>query len=303
MSLYLKHRPETFDEILGNRETVEALKGMTSEPESCPHSFLFHGPKGCGKTTMARILGKELGIRGQDLREMDSADFRGIDAVREIRQQAHYRALEGSRRMWILDEAHQLTNAAQSALLKMLEDTPKHVYFALCTTDPQKLLATVKDRCSSFQVEPLSDKEMRKLLMRTCKREKVKPDKKVLIQIMKDSGGHPREALQTLDQVLRVPPEQRLEAAKKSAKTESESIDLCRALLKGEPWSKVRNILKGLKDQDEESIRRHVLGYANSVALNGSHPRAFMILEEFQHPFYDTGFPGLTYACAAVCQA
>lgn len=303
MSLYLKHRPTSFDEMLGNRSTIQALQNMVEEPEDCPHSFLFHGPKGTGKTTAARILGNELGATGQDLREMDSADFRGIDAVRDIRQQAHYKPLEGSRRMWILDEAHQLTNAAQSALLKMLEDTPQHVYFALCTTDPQKLLPTVKDRCSKFQMKPLSDKNMKKLLMRTCKREKTKVDKKVLVRIMKDSQGHPREALQILDQVMRVPPEQRMETAKKSAEEEAESIELCRALLKGKPWSKVRLILKGLEDQDEESIRRHVLGYAKAVALNGDHPRVGIIMEEFVPPFYDSGFPGLVFACYVVSKS
>lgn len=303
MSLYLKYRPQSFDEVYGNQETVQALKDMVKEPENCPHSFLFHGPKGNGKTTMARILGKELGVKGQDLREMDSADFRGIDAVRDIRQQAHYRPLEGPRRMWILDECHQLTNAAQSALLKMLEDTPDHVYFALCTTDPQKLLPTVKDRCTKFQVQPLSDNEMKDLLIDICKREKTRPNLKALKQIVKDSEGHPRAALQTLDQVLRLPKDQQLKAAKKSVQQERESIELCRALLKKEPWGKVNKILKGLKDEDAEGIRRHVLGYANSVLLNGTNIQAAIIMEEFKHPFYDNGHPDLTLACFTVCQS
>jgi DNA polymerase III gamma/tau subunit len=303
MSLYLKHRPKSFKEILGNEEVIQSVQNMVKEPDDCPHSFLFHGPRGCGKTTVARILGKELGIKGQDLREMDSADFRGIDAVRDIRQQAHYKPLEGSRRMWILDEAHQLTNAAQSALLKMLEDTPEHVYFALCTTDPQKLLGTVKDRCSGFQMQPLDDGDMKKLLIGTCKKEGEKPSKKVLLRILKDSDGHPRQALQTLDQVLRVDPERRMEAAKQSQETENQSIELCRALVQNNPWGKVRRILKGLKKQDEESIRRHVLGYARAVLLNGDNPRAGAVLEEFIEPFYSSGFPGLVFACYCIVKS
>lgn len=300
MSLYLKYRPDTFSDVFGNKQTTEALQQMVKDPESCPHVFLFHGPKGNGKTTMARILAKELGIKGQDLREMDSADFRGIDVVRDIRKQAQYKALEGSRRMWILDEVHQLTKDAQSALLKILEDTPSHVYFALCTTDPQKLLPTVKDRCSQFQVEPLSDKEMKNLLLKITKAENEKLHPRVGKQIIQDSQGHPRAALQILDQVLRVDPENRLRVAKQQTAQENESIELCRALIKGEPWSKVRNILKGLQNEDPESIRRHVLGYTQAVLLNGDNIKAAMILEEFIHPFYDSGFPRVVYACYAV---
>lgn len=297
MSLYLKYRPNSFKHVEGNEEVVQALQDMVKDPENCPHAMLFHGPKGNGKTTLARLVAKELGIKGSDLREMDVADFRGIDSVREIRKQSQFKALEGPRRMWILDEGHQLTRDAQNALLKILEDTPSHVYFAICTTDPQKLLPTVKDRCSQFRVTPLDDKEMARLLFKVCKAEKEKPQKKVIYQIVKDSQGHPRQALQTLDQVLRVEPSKRLKAAEKTAEQENESIELCRSLMKNEPWSKVRNILKGLQKEDPESIRRHVLGYAQSVLMNGDNQTAGAILEEFMHPFYDSGFPGLVYAC------
>lgn len=295
MSLYKKYRPTNLNDIHGNQETVEALQQMIDNPEEAPHTFLFHGPKGNGKTTLARIMAKDLGIKGQDLRELDTADFRGIDMVRELRKQAQYKPLEGSRRMWILDECHQLTKDAQSALLKILEDTPPHVYFALCTTDPQKLLPTVKDRCTKFEVKPLTDREMTGLLIKVCKAEKEPPQKKVILQIVKDSNGHPRAALQILDQVLRVNPKKRLKIAKQSIVEENQSIELCRALLKGEPWSKINNILRGLKDENPESIRRHVLGYAQAVLLKSDNERAGLIMEEFIHPFYDSGFAGVVY--------
>lgn len=303
MSLYLNHRPNQFKDILGNQEIVSSLEGMISDPETCPHVFLFHGGTGCGKTTLARIVGKELGIKGSDLRELDTADFRGIDVVREIRKQAQYKALEGSRRMWIIDEAHQQTKDAQNALLKILEDTPSHVYFALCTTDPKKLLPTIRSRCSQFEVKPLSDRQMKELILKVCKAEKKKISGKVGRQIIQDSQGHPRAALQILDQVLRVSPKKQLQVAKRSAEQENQSIELCRALIKQEPWAKVKNIVKGLKDEDPESVRRHILGYAQSVVLNGDNDQAGLIMECFINPFYDSGMPGLVLACYTVCKS
>ena len=300
-NLYLKYRPKKLERVLGNAETVEALTDILQKPEKAPHVFLFHGPQGCGKTTMARLVAKELGIKGQDLREMDSADFRGIDAIRDIRSQAYFKPLEGKYRMWILDECHQLTKDAQNALLKILEDTPEHVYFALCTTDPQKLLKTVKDRCTQFQVAPLTDNEMRILLKRVTKAEKASLNKKVAKQIIKDSLGHPRAALQILDKVLRVEESKQLKIAKLSAEEENQSIELCRALLGRKPWKVVKVILKGLQKEDPESIRRHVLGYCSSVMMNNGNDVAAGIMEEFIEPFYDSGFPGLVFACYCVC--
>lgn len=297
MSLYHKYRPTKFKHIHGNEETVQALRNKLKDLDTFPHAILFKGPKGNGKTTMARLVAERLGVKGADLRELDTADFRGIDSVRTIIKQSQYKALEGKAKMWILDEAHQLTNDAQNALLKILEEPPSHVYFVLCTTDPQKLIPTVRDRCSQFEVKPLSNKEMAKLLAKVCKAEGEPVQKEVIVQITKDSGGHPRFGLQILDKVLSVDPNKRMEAAKQAEVVENQSIDLCRALIKGDPWKKVANILKGLKDEDPESIRRHVLGYAQSVLLKGSNDRAGAILEEFIHPFYNSGFPGLTYAC------
>ena len=136
--LYKKHRPKTLARVVGNKSTVEALRSML-EARTLPHTLLFHGPSGTGKTTLARIVKNELGCLPTDFHEHNSSDFRGIDFIRELRSKVNL-AAAGPCRVWIIDECHQLTRDAQNAALKILEDTPSHVYFFLCTTDPQKLI-------------------------------------------------------------------------------------------------------------------------------------------------------------------
>ena len=301
MSLYLKYRPATLDEIRGNAEVIESLEGMLSDKPTCPHVFLIHGPTGCGKTTLGRIIAKRLDCKGNDFRDVDSADFRGIDTIREIRKNSQFKPLEGACRVWLIDECHKLTNDAQNALLKILEDTPRHVYFVLCTTEPIKLIPTIRGRCSQFAVKPLNERQMFGLLRSVVKAEGESIPKVVYEQITQDSFGLPRNALQILDQVLRVEPEKRLEVVRHSAEQQSQSIELCRALLRKETsWKFVQNILNGLKEQEPESIRRHVLGYAQAVLLKSDNERAGLVLEEFVDNFWNSGFPGLVYACYSV---
>jgi len=298
-SLHLKYRPTTFDQVYGNKQTVESLQEVLGR-EDHPHSYLFHGPTGCGKTTLGRIVANELGCAEDDYREVDSADFRGIDTIREMRKQSQFKPLRGSCRVWLLDECHKLSNDAQNALLKALEDTPSHVYFILCTTDPQKLITTVRGRCAQYQVSLLGEKEMKKLLRKVVKNEDEQLDKQVYDQIIQDSQGLPRTALQILNQTLSVEGNKRLDMAKQSAELESQSIELCRALVQGAGWKKVSKILSGLKDQDPEGIRRAVLGYCQSILLKEENDGAAAVMEEFIEPFYNSGFPGLVYACYSV---
>lgn len=298
--LYLKYRPNSLDEIAGNKDVVEVLKNQLGGKQPTPRSILFHGPTGCGKTTLGRIVANKLGAKGSDLREVDSADFRGIDTIRDIRRQSAFKPLEGKCRVWIMDEVHMTTREAQSALLKALEDTPKHVYYILCTTDPQKLLPTIRGRCAQFQVSPLSEREMKMLLRRVVKAEGESITKEIYDQITQDSLGHPRNALQILSQVLAVEEKRRLKVAKKTAETQSKTIELCRALSGGAGWKKISNILKGLKEEDPEQIRRAVLGYGQAILLNGENHGVAMVMDEFINPFYNSGFPGLVLACYSV---
>jgi DNA polymerase-3 subunit gamma/tau len=303
MSLYLQYRPIELSQLKGNADIVATLEGMLDNRTSCPHAFLLHGPTGCGKTTIGRIIASSLGCKDSDFTEVDSADFRGIDTIREIRKSSQFMPTHGDVRVWLIDECHKMTNDAQNALLKILEDTPTHIYFVLCTTEPQKLLATIKSRCSQFGVKPLTDEEMFSLLRMVVREEGQSLSKDIYTQIVKDSQGHPRNALQILEQVLNAPEEQRLEMSKQTAFLQSQGIDLCRALIKKESWTKVRTILEGLKDQEAESIRRMVLGYCQAILLKKDEPLCGLIMEEFMNPFYDSGFPQLVYACYAIIKS
>lgn len=300
MNLYLKYRPKELSEIVGNRDITEALTDYLDDIPNCPQVFMLTGPTGCGKTTIARIITEAIGATGGDLKEMDVAHFRGIDTIREIRKVCGFTAMEGSARAYILDECHQLSKDAQNALLKVLEDTPKNVYFILCTTDPQKVIPSVKNRCTEFTVSPLTDKQMHNLIRRVVKAEGKSLDKEVYEQIILDSLGLPRNALQILDKVLHVKPESQLKAAKKTAEKVSQSIELCRILIRGSGWKAVAEILQGLKSEDPEGIRRHVLGYCTSVILKGENDNAAIVMEQFIEPFFNTGYGGLVFACYSV---
>jgi len=299
MSLYHRYRPSSFEQVKGNEDIISGLQTMLSKPDP-PHVYLLHGAYGCGKTTIARIIASQLDCVGNDLKELDSGQFRGIDTIREIRTNSSYKPLEGKNRCWILDEIQKLTSDAMSALLKILEDTPLNVYFILCTTEPQKILDTIKSRCIQLQVKTLNDEQLTSLLRKIVRSENESLQKEVYEQIVQDSLGHPRNALNILEQVLSSPVENRLNVAHKSAEEQTQSIELCRKLIQGARWKEISFILNGLKNQEPESIRRLVLGYCQSILLKEDNMRAGLIMEEMYEPFYNTGFPGLVFKCYSI---
>lgn len=293
--LAIKHRPATFEDIAGNELTVQSLQAILSRDQSrIQHAFLFTGPSGCGKTTLARIVAKELQCGEQDYYEVDSADFRGIDTIREIRKQMMYSPVAGKVRVWLLDECHQLSKDGQSALLKALEDAPSHVFFLLATTDPEKLLPTIRGRCASFEVSALSEEEIIAMLKQVCGRERKRVPPDVLKQIARDSLGSCRNALQVLDKIIDLPAEDMKAAAERTAAQENQVIDLCRALMKLEKWPVVAGILKGLEKEDPEKVRLAIMGYCSSVLLSGKDaPAAALVMSYFKDPLWNNGRAGL----------
>lgn len=294
--LHTKYRPSKLEEIVGNAGLIKSLKSLLSEKEH-PHTFLFTGKRGCGKTTLARIMAKEMGCHDQDIIEMDITTSRGIDAVRDLKSGLAYKPLHGKSRAFILDEVHQGTKDFFNALLKPLEEPYDHLYFFLCTTDPQKVLQTVKSRCSTYSVEALSEREMLSLLMKVVKGEDKKVPLDVLKMIHKTFEGIPRESLVMLEQIIYLESVEEMASVVKTFQTtETQIIELCRALLAKDSWDKTSAILKGIQEEPEK-VRWAVLGYMNSVLLSKSNQIAAEIISNFSKAFYDSGKAGLTLAC------
>ena len=298
LELYRKYRPQNLSEMVGNEATIKSLK---KELENGSHVFLFTGNAGCGKTSLARIIAKEVGAGELSIREINSADNRGIDTAREVMEQMRFNPSDGDALVWILDEVHMITSAGQNAFLKALEDTPSHCYFFLCTTNPEKLIAPLKTRCSIINVKPLEDKEMQFLLKRTCRAEGVKLNPEIIEKIISIADGGGRKALKLLSKVLYLDSdEERLEVLKSDDIAESqETIELCRILLSKDcSWSKVSNILKNMDMSEPEKIRMAVMGYMNSVLLNGKmNSNAICALQAFgQNPTYNNGKFQITIA-------
>src|SRR5882672_6073496 len=220
-ALYRKYRPQDFDEVVGQEAVVRTLRNAIDR-DQVRQAYLFAGPRGTGKTSMARILAKALNCAAGpttspdgtcqacvsisagtslDVIEMDAASQRGIDDIREIRDRVVLQPVEGKHKVYILDEAHQLTDAAWNALLKLIEEPPPHLVFIFCTTDLSKVLPTVRSRCQTFVFQRPRLQDLITVLTHVAEGEGIDAPQQALSLVARSSRGSFRDATSSLDQL------------------------------------------------------------------------------------------------------
>ena len=306
LELALKYRPRRLEDFVGQEDAVGALQAMVDRGR-VPHSMLYLGPAGCGKTSAARVMMKLVGVRKDDLIELNAANFRGVDTIREVMGRMGMAPIGGKARGWIVDECHKLTNDAQNAFLKALEEPPRHVYFFLCTTEPARLLPTIRTRLDKVQFKSIESEDMTSLLQKVIAAEGghlAAVDPEVLEKVVQAAEGSARAALVLLNRVLMVEGKEAQLAAVVGVQEGTDyAITLCRALGKfpKPSWSDVRKLVAEC-DEDPEGIRRTVLGYFTKVWAGGGklQTRAAFILDRFLSHWYDSGKAGLALACHEV---
>ncbi len=291
-SLIVRHRPSKFSEVVGQKEVVASFRAALDDNTS--HAFLFTGPPGVGKTTLARLGAKYLGTTAANLTEVDAATYSGIDDMRALTASLGYRPLgnKNTTKSLIVDECQAISKQAWQSLLKMIEEPPSWVAWFLATTDPSKVPDSIKSRCSVYTLKPLRVTELFDYLVDIAEAEKFNTPRPVLELCAKMADGAPRSALSNL--AVCYAAKDRAEAAMLIADLEATQEGtpyvLAKALADGWKWDRIQPLLQSMAeaDQSAETIRHTVRAYFTKLVIGTKDTqavcRALKVLDNFSEP-------------------
>jgi DNA polymerase-3 subunit gamma/tau len=288
--LEVKHRPHDLVDVIGQDHITKPIMASFKHKKMA-HKYLFHGPKGLGKTTIARIVGSMVGCTNNNIIEMDAASNNGVDYMKTLINSLMYTSLgKIPTKMVIIDECHALSVPAWNALHKTLEEPPRHVYIALCTTEYQKVPETIKSRCRKYMLKEVSYKELLGLVKEIAESEEIELEEDSLKLITRNAAGCPREALVCLDQCRYCEDKEEVTKVLSTYVSSNEVIDLCRLVAGNIPsnFKTVQKILDNLKDKNPESVRIVVSAYLSKCVISATSKDQMLFfykrLNEFNKP-------------------
>ena len=283
MALYRKYRPATFAEVVGQEQVTQPLSAAL-DTGRINHAYLFSGPRGCGKTSSARIMARSLncvqgptstpcgecascislapgGPGNLDVTELDAASHNSVEDMRELRERAYYAPADSRYRIFIIDEAHMVTNQGFNALLKIVEEPPEHLIFIFATTEPDKVIGTIRSRTHHYPFRLLTPPAMKGLLERTVASEELFVEDSVYPMVISAGGGSPRDTLSILDQLLA------------GSGPDGLTYDIARPLLGVTDVTLLDDTIAALAQGDKAALFKHV----DSVIEAGHEPRRFAV--------------------------
>lgn len=287
--LHTLYRPSTLSEVVGQGAVTKSLAKLL-KGSSIPHAYLFTGPSGCGKTTLARIIAHELGIGADSIIEIDAASNSGIADMRVVVDNVRYRSMAGKGdKFVIVDEAHALSKQTWQSLLKPIEEPPSHVYWVLCTTEPDKVPDTIRSRCTSYNLKSVPEDDLEALLTSVASAEGLKLGGDMIGLIARQAGGSARKALVFLSQVSGVTDKKEaLRLLENGVGDEEQAIALARMICsgKGFTWDNCMRYIKALDGESPEGVRLMIVNYSAKVLENTAHPeQQLAVLDAFRGPY------------------
>lgn len=289
--LHVALRPTTFDEVIGQDPVVKSLQALLKGKDT-PHAFLFTGPSGCGKTTLARILAREIGVSEAGVVEIDAATHSGIEAMREVVKMARYQALGDSpRKLFVVDECHALSKATWQSLLLAVEEPPPHAYWALCTTEADKVPKTILTRCHAYELRAVGKSLLEDYLALVNADQRLGCSDEVVAYVAARAEGSVRQALVYLSAARGCETREEAHGLLAGFEENPELLELVRRLVSGKGdtrWATVMGTLSKL-DEAPESVRIVIVNYLGAALLKERDERKvaryLTVLDAFAEPY------------------